>query len=139
MEGVSMTSVNALWKEFRDFAFKGSLIDLAIAFVLGAAFALLVQSAVNNLLMPLVGGVLSDKSFANLTFDFLGATVMWGQFLTDLIYFLIVAWVLFLIIKAINRMKSPAPGVPSSKDCPFCYSSIAIQASRCPNCTSQLS
>lgn len=134
-----MSSLTGVWKEFRDFAFKGNLIDLAIAFILGVAFAALVQSAVNNLFMPIIGGILSDKSFANLTFDFLGATIFWGQFVTDVIYFLIVAWVLFMIIKAINRLKAPAPGVPSSKDCPFCYSSIAIQATRCPNCTSQLS
>ena len=129
----------AIWQEFKAFAFKGNLIDLAIAFVLGLAFTAVVTSLVNDIIMPIVGGIIGDESFASLTFTFLGVEVFYGNFLTAVFYFLIVAWVLFLIIKAINRMQRPAAeGAPATRECPFCLSSIPRLASRCPNCTSEV-
>jgi large conductance mechanosensitive channel len=129
----------AIWKEFKAFAFKGNLIDLAIAFVLGVAFTAVITSLVNDIIMPIVGGIVSDKSFAGLTFDFLGAQVLYGNFLTALVYFLLVAWVLFMIIKAINRMQRPAADeAPATRECPYCLSSFPRLARRCPNCTSEL-
>ncbi len=128
-----------IWKEFKAFAFKGNLIDLAIAFVLGVAFTAVVTSLVNDILMPIVGGIVSDESFAGLSFDFLGAEIFYGNFLTNLVYFLMVAWVLFLIIKAINRMQRPAAEeAPATRECPYCLSSIPRLARRCPNCTSEV-
>jgi large conductance mechanosensitive channel len=131
--------VSTMWNEFKAFAFKGSLIDLAIAFVLGTAFAIVVQSLVADIIMPIVGAVVSDKSFADLSFELGGANVTYGNFLTALLYFLIVAWVLFLIIRAINHMKKPEVEVlPNTKECPFCLTAIPEAATRCAACTSQL-
>ena len=128
-----------IWKEFKAFAFKGNLIDLAIAFVLGAAFTVVITSLVNDIIMPIVGAVVSDESFASLTFEFLGVEILYGSFLTALVYFVIVAWVLFLIIKAINRMQRPAADeAPATRECPYCLSSIPRLARRCPNCTSEV-
>ncbi|HEX5165910.1 MAG TPA: large conductance mechanosensitive channel protein MscL [Thermomicrobiales bacterium] len=131
--------MTAIWNEFKAFAFKGNLIDLAIAFVLGVAFTAVITSLVNDIIMPIVGGIVSDKSFAGLTFEFLGVQVFYGNFLTALVYFLIVAWVLFMIIKAINRMQRPAAEeAPATRECPYCLSSIPRLARRCPNCTSEV-
>ncbi len=127
------------WNEFKAFAFKGNLIDLAIAFVLGVAFTAVVTSLVNDIFMPIIGAIVSDKSFANLTFEIGGADVLYGNFLTTIVYFLLVAWVLFLIIRGVNRMQRPAAEVsPATRECPYCLSSIQRLASRCPNCTSEL-
>jgi large conductance mechanosensitive channel len=128
-----------IWKEFKAFAFKGNLIDLAIAFVLGVAFTAVVTSLVNDIIMPIVGGIVGDESFASLTFTFLGVEVFYGNFLTVVFNFVIIAWVLFLIIKAINRMQRPAADeAPATRECPFCLSSIPRLARRCPNCTSEV-
>ena len=128
-----------IWKEFKAFAFKGNLIDLAIAFVLGVAFTTVVTSLVNDIIMPIVGAIVSDDSFTSLTFEFLGVEILYGSFLSALVYFLIVAWVLFLIIKAINRMQRPAAEEsPATRECPYCLSSIPRLARRCPNCTSEV-
>jgi large conductance mechanosensitive channel len=135
MKGAGMSE---LWREFKAFAFKGNLIDLAIAFVLGTAFAAVVASLVNDIFMPLIGAIVSDKSFANLTFEVGGAEVLYGNFITVVIYFAIVAWILFMTIKAINRMQRPPVESPSTKECPYCLSAIPRLATRCPHCTSQL-
>lgn len=128
-----------IWKEFKAFAFKGNLIDLAIAFVLGAAFTAVVNSLVNDIIMPVIGAIVSDESFASLTFEFLGVEILYGSFLTAVLYFVIVAWVLFLIIRAINRMQRPAADeAPATRECPYCLSSIPRLARRCPNCTSEV-
>jgi len=128
-----------IWNEFKAFAFKGNLIDLAIAFVLGVAFTAVVQSLVNDILMPLIGAIVSDKSFASLSFEIGGADVLYGNFLTALVYFLIVAWVLFLIIRAINHMQRPeVETLPNTQECPYCLTALPLAATRCSACTSQL-
>ena len=128
-----------IWNEFKAFAFKGNLIDLAIAFVLGVAFTAVVTSLVSDIIMPIVGAVVSDKSFASLSFEIGGANVLYGSFITAVIYFLIVAWVLFLIIRAINHMQRPEVEVlPNTKECPFCLTALPQSATRCSACTSQL-
>lgn len=123
-------------KEFKEFALKGNLIDLAVAFILGLTFAAVVTSFVDDIIMPIVGAVVSDKSFADLTFEIAGVDIRYGSFLTVLLNFLIVAWILFLIVKAANRMKGPQAA--TTKECPYCISSIPIGATRCPNCTSEV-
>jgi len=123
-------------REFREFAMKGNLIDLAVAFILGVAFAAVVTSVVDDLIMPIVGAIVSDKSFADLTFEIAGVDIRYGNFLTVLLNFLIVAWILFLIVKAANRMKGPQAA--TTKECPYCISAIPIGASRCPACTSEV-
>ena len=125
-----------LLQEFKAFALKGNLLELAVAFILGLAFSAVVTSFVNDIIMPIIGAVVSDESFADLTFEIAGVDILYGSFLTALLYFLIVAWVLFLIVKAVTRMQSPA--AVNTRDCPFCLSSIPIGASRCPNCTSEV-
>lgn len=111
-------------KEFKDFALRGNVVDLAIGIIIGAAFSGLVQSVVNDLIMPIIGWITGGIDFSNKFFQLAGepqptleaarkagATIAWGNFLTLLINFLIVAWILFLVIKAINRVKKPAPVV----------------------------
>jgi large conductance mechanosensitive channel len=142
-------------KEFREFAMKGPVLDLAVGVIIGAAFGRIVSSLVDDILMPPIGLVLGGMDFSNL-FVNLGAisypsvaeakaagaaTLNYGLFLNAVIQFTIVAFVLFQIIRQANRLKrAPAPAVvtPSSKDCPFCLSSIPLKATRCPQCTSEL-
>jgi large conductance mechanosensitive channel len=131
-----MEGARHMLKEFRDFALKGNLIDLAVAFILGVTFAAVIASFVNDIIMPIVGAVVSDKSFADLTFEIAGVNILYGSFLTVLLNFLIVAWILFLIVKAANRMKGPQAA--TTRECPYCISSIPIGASRCPSCTSEV-
>jgi large conductance mechanosensitive channel len=123
-------------REFKEFALKGNLIDLAVAFILGVTFAAVVTSFVDDIIMPIVGAVVSDKSFADLTFEIAGVDIRYGSFLTVLLNFLIVAWILFLIVKAANRMKGPQAA--TTKECPYCITSIPIGATRCPSCTSEV-
>ena len=131
--------MQGVWKEFKEFAFKGNLVDLAVAFVLGLAITAVVQSIVNDVIMPIIAAIVGKQSFEDLAFDIGDASITYGNLINALIYFLIVAWVLFLIVKAVNKLRRPAPGVASPvKECPFCFSSIPVQATRCPNCTSQL-
>jgi large conductance mechanosensitive channel len=127
-------------QEFKAFAFKGNLIDLAIAFVLGVAFSAVVTSVVEDLIMPIIGAIVSDQSFANLTWNVGGAELRYGNFITVLLYFLLVAWILFLIIRAVNRLQRPAAEAPApnTKECPYCLSAIPLLATRCPHCTSEV-
>ncbi|RIK40848.1 MAG: large conductance mechanosensitive channel protein MscL [Chloroflexi bacterium] len=128
-----------VWKEFKEFAFKGNLIDLAVAFVLGLAFTAVIVSLVENIIMPIIAAIFGKRNFSALAFDIGDATISYGNVINALLYFLVVAWVLFLVVKTVNRMRKPAPGVPSPvKECPYCFSSIPVQATRCPNCTSHL-
>lgn len=128
-----------IWKEFREFAFKGNLVDLAVAFILGLAFTAVVQSLVADILMPIIAAIFGKQDFSRLAVDIGDATITYGNLINAIIYFLIVAWVLFMVVKTVNRLRRPAPGVPSPvKECPFCFSTIAVQATRCPHCTSQL-
>jgi large conductance mechanosensitive channel len=141
-----------MFKEFRNFIMRGNVLDLAVAVIIGAAFGKIVSSLVNDILMPPLGLALKNVDFSNLFFDVSGghyatlaqakaagdATINYGLFLNNVIDFLIVAFVIFLVIRAANKLKrEPAPA-PTTKECPFCHTSIPLAATRCPNCTSTL-
>lgn len=132
--------MRGLWAEFQDFALKGNLMQLAVAFVLGVAFAAVVTSLVDDIIMPIVGAVVSDESFAGLTFELAGVEVFYGNFLTVLFTFLVIALVLFFIVKGYNQLvrAEEEPPEPATKRCPYCMTDIPLEATRCPNCTSQL-
>ena len=129
-------------KEFKEFAMRGNVVDLAIAVVLGGAFGKIIASLVNDILMPLIGFVLGGISFTDLSVQVGEAVVAYGKFIQAIVDFLIVAFVIFLIVRAMNRMKkqepAPAPAEPTTKECPHCFTMISMKATRCPNCTSQL-
>lgn len=126
-------------KEFKDFIMRGNVLDLAVAVIIGGAFGKIVSSLVNDLLMPLVGLLMGQVNFSELAWNVGEASVKWGAFIQTIIDFLIIATVIFLIIKVANRMKKPAPpAAPTTKECPHCFSTINIKATRCPNCTAQL-
>jgi large conductance mechanosensitive channel len=140
-------------KEFRDFALKGNVIDLAIAVIIGAAFGAIVNSLVNDIIMPPIGYAMGGVNFNDLFISLSGvayasladakaagaATINYGVFLNTIIDFIIIAFVLFLVVRSINRMKkAPAPAAPNTKECQYCYTQIPIPATRCPNCTSEL-
>jgi large conductance mechanosensitive channel len=139
-------------KEFKEFAMRGNVMDLAIAVIIGAAFGAIVTSLVNDVLMPplglLLGGMdfkdyfvaLNNQSYATLDeARKAGAPVIaYGSFVNAVINFLIIAFAIFLIVKQVNRFKKPAADAPSTKDCPFCAMSIPAKAGRCPHCTSSL-
>jgi large conductance mechanosensitive channel len=127
-------------KEFRDFVMRGNVIDLAIAVILGAAFGAIITSLVNDILMPLIGIVLGGVDFTSLTYQVGDAVIAYGKFIQAIINFLVIAFVLFLIIRSVNRFKKkePVPAAPDTKECPQCFTSIPLKATRCPNCTSQL-
>ena len=126
-------------KEFKDFIMRGNVLDLAVAVIIGGAFGKIVSSLVNDMLMPLIGLLMGRVNFAELAWNVGSASVKWGAFVQAIIDFVIVAFVIFLIIKAANKMKKPAPvAAPTTKECPHCLSTINIKATRCPNCTSQL-
>ncbi len=142
-----------MWKEFKEFAMRGNLIDLAIGVILGGAFGKIVSSFVNDVIMPPLGMLLGKVNFTDLfvpldgkTYASLQAakdagapTLNYGLFINNIIDFLIVALVIFLVVRAINKMKKPAPNAaPTTKECPHCCSTIPIKATRCPNCTSEL-
>jgi large conductance mechanosensitive channel len=140
-------------KDFREFIMRGNVLDLAIAVIIGAAFGKIVTSLVTDILMPPLGLVLKNVDFANLFIDLSGghhatlaeakaagdATISYGIFLNTVIDFLIVALVIFLVVRQANKLKrAPAPADPTTKECAFCHTSIPIAATRCPNCTSNL-
>ncbi|HUG16149.1 MAG TPA: large conductance mechanosensitive channel protein MscL [Thermomicrobiales bacterium] len=127
-------------QEFKAFALRGNMIDLAIAFILGVAFSAVITSIVDDLLMPIIGAIVSDKDVSQLTWDVGGAQVRYGNFINTVVMFLIVAWILFMIVRAINRVQRPAAEdpAPNTKECPFCLSSVPLLATRCPQCTSEL-
>jgi len=145
-----------MFKEFREFAMHGSVVDMAVGIIIGAAFGTIVTSLVADVLMPPIGLLLGKVDFANLYILLSGAgpypslaaaqaagavTMNYGQFLNKIISFLIVAFALFLVIRGVNRMKKrtePAPAEPTTKDCPFCATAVPIKAVRCPHCTSEL-
>src|ERR1043166_6967207 len=147
-----------MWKEFKEFAVKGNAVDLAVGVIIGAAFGGIVNSLVKDLLLPpivlLIGGrdfsnkflVLKDApggSTFNTPADAAKAgAVTWnyGNFITLVINFIIVAFCIFLVVKAVNKLKRPSPAAaPVSKDCPACAMSIPVKATRCPHCTTELS
>jgi large conductance mechanosensitive channel len=126
-------------KEFREFAMRGNVMDLAVAVIIGGAFGKIITSLVNDVLMPLIGVALGGLNFSDLAFTVRGAVVMWGAFVQSIVDFIIVAFVIFMLVRTMNRMKKPEPvAAPTTKECPHCFTSIPIKATRCPNCTSQL-
>jgi len=127
-------------KEFREFAVKGNVIDMAVGIVIGAAFGKIVTSLVNDIIMPPLGLLLGRMDFSSLAIQLNEKTaVKYGVFVNTVIDFTIVAFAVFLVIKQINRLKkAPPPADPTTKDCPKCCSSIPIKATRCPHCTSEL-
>jgi large conductance mechanosensitive channel len=141
-------------REFREFIARGNVIDLAVAVVLGVAFGKIVTTFAEGVLMPPIGLLLAGIDFANM-FYVLDASrgipasvadakansvpiIAYGQLITDIINFLIVAFVVFLLVKQVNRMKSKQEGAPTTKDCPQCLSTIPLKAVRCAHCTSAL-
>jgi large conductance mechanosensitive channel len=142
-----------MFKEFKEFIMRGNVLDLAVGVVIGAAFGKIVTSLVTDILMGPIGVVLGKVDFSNFFIDLSGghyptlkaaqaasaATINYGLFLTNVVDFLIVAFVIFMVVKQANRMKrQPAPAAATTKECPFCRTAIPIAATRCPNCTSQL-
>lgn len=148
-----------MWKDFKKFAVKGNIIDLAVAVIIGGAFGLIVKSLVSDIIMPLIGLLLGGTDFTNLfivlgkgTFETLAAaqeagvaTLNYGIFLDAIINFLIISLSLFLVIRMATKAKDlakkeeeAAPAIPTTKKCPYCLTDIDINATRCPNCTSQL-
>jgi len=142
-----------MWKEFRDFIAKGNLVEIAVAFVMGAAFGALVKSLVFDIIMPVVGKLAGGVDFASLYVNLSGtpypsaqaareagaAAIYYGAFINTVINFLIISFVVFLIVKAVMRLKRPkeAPA-PTTKECPYCKMQIPLSATRCPYCTAQL-
>jgi large conductance mechanosensitive channel len=140
-----------MFKEFKEFAVKGNVVDLAVAVILGGAFGKIVSSFVADILMPPIGLLLGKVDFSNIYLNFSGgsypslaeakkagaATLNYGIFLNQVVDFVIVAFSIFLVVKVINRTKRQ-DGPAKTKSCPFCISSIPAGASRCPSCTSQL-
>ncbi|HSO61994.1 MAG TPA: large conductance mechanosensitive channel protein MscL [Desulfobacterales bacterium] len=142
-------------KEFKEFAMRGNVVDMAVGIIIGAAFGKIVSSFVADVLMPPIGLLLGKVDFSNLFINLSGqsypsveaakaagaATMNYGMFLNTVIDFLIVAFAIFILIKQINRLtakKAEAPAEPTTKDCPRCLSQIPIKATRCAHCTSDV-
>ena len=125
-------------KEFRDFAIRGNVMDLAVAVIIGAAFGKIITSLVDNILMPLIGLVMGGVDFSGLSLQVGDAVVQYGLFIQSIIDFIIIAFVIFQIVRAMNRQKKEQPVTPTTKECPHCFTTIPLKAARCPNCTSQL-
>ena len=139
-------------REFRDFIARGNVIDLAVAVIIGAAFGKIVTSLVDRIIMPPIGMMLGNVDFANLFIDLSGRApaslkaakdagvpvIAYGQFLNDVVSFVIIALVVFLLVKGINRLREAPPPPPNTKDCPFCLTAIPLGASRCAACCSEV-
>lgn len=148
-----------MWQEFRQFIARGNVMDLAVGVIIGAAFGRIVTSLVEGILMPPIGLLIGGLDFSSL-FVVLDSSrgipasladakangvpvIAYGQFINDVISFLIVAWAVFVLVKQVNRIKSAVDrpvesGVPTTRECPQCASTISIKAVRCPQCTSQI-
>jgi len=142
----------SMLKEFREFAMRGSVVDLAVGVIIGAAFGKIVTSFTNDILMPVVSLPMGKVDFSSLfvalngqSYDTIeaakkakAATINYGLFIQTIIDFLIIAFVVFLIVRAMNRMKRQPEKVPDTRECPFCLSLIPLKATRCPQCTSEV-
>jgi len=142
-----------MFKEFKEFAMRGNVLDMAVGIIIGAAFGRIITSLVSDVIMPPIGLLLGKVDFSGLFLNISGksydtlaaakaagaATINYGTFLNTVIDFIIVAFVIFLLVRQINRWNKPAPAAaPTTKECPYCVSAIPIKATRCPNCTSQV-
>jgi len=126
-------------KEFKDFAMRGNVMDLAIAVIIGGAFGKIIASLVNDILMPLIGLILGGVTFSELSATVNGVDITYGLFIQAIVDFIIVAFVIFMLVRTMNKMKDqPAPADPTTKECPYCFTTVPIKATRCPHCTSQL-
>jgi large conductance mechanosensitive channel len=139
-------------REFKEFIARGNVVDLAVAVVIGAAFGRIITSLVEGVLMPPIGLALGKTDFSSLFIDLSGQrpvsladaqlrglpVIAIGSFLNEIVNFLIIAFVIFLVIKAINRLRAAPPPPPNTKDCPYCLTAIPVGATRCPACTSDL-
>lgn len=150
-----------MWKEFKEFAMRGNVIDMAVGIIIGAAFGTIVKSLVADIIMPPIGLLLGNVDFSNLflvikegatvpgpyaTVDAAtkagAVTINYGIFINTVISFLIVAFAIFMVIKSLNRLKkkqeAAPPEAPTTKNCPYCFEKISISATRCSHCTSEL-
>jgi large conductance mechanosensitive channel len=139
-------------KEFKEFIARGNVVDLAIAVVIGAAFGKIITSLVEGIIMPPIGLLLGRADFSNLFIDISGQNpvsladaqlrglpvIAYGVFLNDVVTFLIIAFVVFLVVKAVNRLRAAPPPPPNTKDCPYCLTAIPLGAKRCSACTSEV-
>ena len=139
-------------KEFKEFAMRGNVMDLAIGVIIGGAFGKIISSLVNDMFMPVIGLLLGKVDFSNLFINLTdtsyvtlkeakeagAATLNYGNFIQIVVDFLIVAFVIFLMVRQLNKLKKPAEAPPPTKDCPFCASAIPLKATRCPHCTSEV-
>jgi large conductance mechanosensitive channel len=132
-------------KEFREFALKGSAVDMAVGIIIGAAFGKIVTSLVNDIIMPPIGMLLGRVDFSTLSITLQEKTaktapvmISYGAFLNNVLNFLIVAFCIFLVVKQMNRIKLGPPAEPTTKTCPQCQSTIPIKAVRCAFCTSEV-
>jgi large conductance mechanosensitive channel len=146
-----------MFKEFKEFAMRGNVVDMAVGIVIGLAFGLIVKSLVDDIIMPPIGLLLGNMDFSSIFWVLKEGTVPGpyptvaaakqagavtlniGLFINTIINFLIVAAAIFMVIRTMNRLKKEEPAAPDKKECPYCLSTIPIQASRCPHCTSELS
>jgi large conductance mechanosensitive channel len=147
-----MLKEDPMLKEFKDFIMRGNVLDLAVAVIIGTAFGKIISSFVSDVLMPPLGLVLGKVDFSNLFVNMAdkpyasladakaaGApTINYGLFINNIIDFVIVALVIFLVVKLANGLQRPKAAAPTTKACPFCISTIPLKATRCPNCTSEL-
>jgi large conductance mechanosensitive channel len=141
-----------MYKEFKEFIARGNVVDLAVAVVIGAAFGRIVTSFVEGVIMPPIGLLLGRADFSNLFIDISGQkpasladaqlrglpVIAYGRFFNDVISFLIIAWVVFLMVKAINKLRAAPPPPPNTRDCPYCLTAIPLAATRCSACTSEV-
>lgn len=137
-----------MWKEFKEFIARGNVVDLAVAVVIGAAFGKIITSFVEGILMPPIGLALGNVDFSNLFIDLSGQrpvsladaqlrglpVITYGSFLNNIINFLIIAFAVFLVVKAVNRLRAAPPPPPNTKDCPACLTAIPVGAKRCAAC-----
>jgi large conductance mechanosensitive channel len=148
-----------MFKEFKEFAMRGNVVDMAVGIIIGAAFGAIVKSLVDDVLMPVIGLLMGNVDFANFFFVLKSGkvpapyatlaeakaasavTLSYGLFINSIVTFLIVAFAVFLLVKQINALKrkeEAPPAAPTTKECPFCLSMVPIKATRCPHCTSEL-
>jgi large conductance mechanosensitive channel len=141
-----------MWREFKEFIARGNVIDLAVAVIIGAAFGKIITSLVEGIIMPPIGLALGKADFSSLFIDLSGTrpvslaeakgkgvpVIAYGALINDIINFLIIALVVFLIVKAVNRLRAAPPPPPNTKDCPLCLTAIPLAARRCPACCADL-
>ena len=147
-----------MWKDFKAFVMRGNVMDLAVGVVIGAAFGAIVKSLVDDIIMPPIGLATGGIDFANMftvlkdgtkapppyatvaaAHDAGAVTLNYGVFINNIITFLIIALAIFMVVKAVNKLQSqPAPPTPDTKPCPYCTMTVSLKATRCPNCTSDL-